>query len=64
MKLSGQVETQITWHLGRAAALDVQIAGLCGLSLSPIRVRLRENRKNHLKTVKLLMKLLPSKTIA
>lgn len=55
---AAQVQERIDWHRQRVSELDVQIAGMVPRSLSPVRRRLKGNRQQHLKTIKLLEKLI------
>jgi hypothetical protein len=49
---------RLTWHRRRVSELDVQLAGLAGRRMTPVRRSLKEKRSGHLKTIKLLEKLL------
>lgn len=53
-----QVMDRLTWHRRRVSELDVQLAGLAGRRMTPVRRSLKEKRSGHLKTIKLLEKLL------
>ena len=53
-----QVQARLTWHRRIVGELDIQLAGLHTRRLTPVRRRLKEHRTEHLRTIKLLEKLL------
>lgn len=57
-----EIRERAEWHRSKVADLDVQLAGLHGRRLTPVRRRLRHERSEHLKTIKLMGKLYQSFT--